>query len=355
MISPFKLNILITIKEIAKLAKVSEGTVDRVIHNRPGVSLKTKTRVQEILKKNKFQKNIIASALAFRKKFTLATIIPHSTSKKQFWHEPDKGIKTAIDEIKKFGIKAHCFYFDDFNSESYLKAFENLLEVNPDGVLLAPIFYRTSKELIKKLDGKKIPYLFINTNIESQKNITFIGQNSYQSGFLSGKLLNIILNPDDGILIVKSQRDTDNHYAIDSRIEGFLDYFKMINSQQNIKLTTIDDFSTKNIEKYLLAEQYGTGAINGVFVPSSYTFKMAQFLEKNDLKTIFLLGYDASTKNSKYLKNGTIDFLIDQEPFEQGYKGMKALFDYLFFDVMPNSIYNSPINIITKENIEFMK
>ncbi|MAR43951.1 MAG: LacI family transcriptional regulator, partial [Flavobacteriaceae bacterium] len=40
-----------TIKDIAREAQVSPGTVDRVLHNRGGVSLETSNRIRKILKK----------------------------------------------------------------------------------------------------------------------------------------------------------------------------------------------------------------------------------------------------------------------------------------------------------------
>ncbi|MGS0527349.1 LacI family DNA-binding transcriptional regulator [Zobellia nedashkovskayae] len=57
-----------TIKDIAEEAKVSTGTVDRVIHKRPGVSPKTREKVQKLLDKYDFERNILASTLAFKKK-----------------------------------------------------------------------------------------------------------------------------------------------------------------------------------------------------------------------------------------------------------------------------------------------
>ena len=56
-----------TIKDLAIQAKVSTGTVDRVIHNRGGVSIKTKRRINDIIKKNNFKINSVASALAKKK------------------------------------------------------------------------------------------------------------------------------------------------------------------------------------------------------------------------------------------------------------------------------------------------
>ena len=54
----------VRIKDIAKMADVSVGTVDRVIHGRSGVSESSRKRVEEILKQLDYQPNMYASALA---------------------------------------------------------------------------------------------------------------------------------------------------------------------------------------------------------------------------------------------------------------------------------------------------
>ena len=62
----------IRIKDIAKMADVSVGTVDRVIHGRSGVSEASRKRVEEILEKLNYQPNMYASALASNKKYAFA-------------------------------------------------------------------------------------------------------------------------------------------------------------------------------------------------------------------------------------------------------------------------------------------
>ena len=52
-----------TINEIAKLAGVSRGTVDRVIHNRGNVKPEIQTRIQQIIRETGFSPNMAASAL----------------------------------------------------------------------------------------------------------------------------------------------------------------------------------------------------------------------------------------------------------------------------------------------------
>ena len=103
---------MITIKEIAKLANVSPGTVDRVIHNRKGVSEKTAQRIREILKEHDFKVNRIAQSLAMKKKYTIAVLLPDHNEENQFWKTPLEGIQKAKEEVMSFGVDVKTFSFD---------------------------------------------------------------------------------------------------------------------------------------------------------------------------------------------------------------------------------------------------
>lgn len=68
----------ITIKDIAELAKVSKGTVSRVINGGPGVSEETRKRILKLIKELDFQPNASAQGLAARKSNNIGVIIPHT-------------------------------------------------------------------------------------------------------------------------------------------------------------------------------------------------------------------------------------------------------------------------------------
>lgn len=61
----------IRIKDIAQMAEVSVGTVDRVLHGRTGVSEASRKKVENILKQLDYQPNMYASALASNKSMYL--------------------------------------------------------------------------------------------------------------------------------------------------------------------------------------------------------------------------------------------------------------------------------------------
>lgn len=80
----------IRIKDIARLANVSVGTVDRVLHGRSGVSEASRKRVEEILKQLDYQPNMYASALASNKKYTFACLLPKHLEG-EYWTDVQRG------------------------------------------------------------------------------------------------------------------------------------------------------------------------------------------------------------------------------------------------------------------------
>ena len=93
----------IRIKDIAQQAGVSVGTVDRVIHGRPGVSESSRLKVEEILKSMNYQPNMYASALASNKKYKLACLIPLHTEE-DYWIDVEAGMRHAVKTYKDFNV-----------------------------------------------------------------------------------------------------------------------------------------------------------------------------------------------------------------------------------------------------------
>ena len=66
-----------TIKDIARMAGVSAGTVDRVLHNRGDVSPVSQEKVRRVLDEIDYQPNMFAIALARKKRYRFVCLIPY--------------------------------------------------------------------------------------------------------------------------------------------------------------------------------------------------------------------------------------------------------------------------------------
>ena len=345
---------LIGVKEIARRAKISIGTVDRVIHNRPGVAEKTRENILRIISELNYQPNLLAQRLASRKTLRLATLIPKGSAETSFWNAPLQGIDQAINEINQFGIVVEKYFYDQDSIGSFVEQTGIILQSKPDGILLAPSFIEESVSFTKTCKRLNIPYVLIDSDLPNQESLSYIGPNLFHSGYLSAHLISYLLKPEDKVLIINISKEIDDHHHLLKKEEGFRAYFNDKGNAPAILKTDIRETDPKSIETYLATEFEQHDGIKVVFVTNSRVSMVAKYIEKSG-QDILLIGYDYLQENLDYLKKGVIDFLICQKPMEQAYRGVMSLYQHLAFSATIEKIYFMPIDIITRENYSFYR
>jgi LacI family transcriptional regulator, galactose operon repressor len=343
----------IRIKDIARLAQVSTGTVDRVIHARGEVSEETRNKVNKILKDLNYQKDILASSLASRRSYLFSVLLPVSANDNEFWNAPNLGIEKAKGEISPFGVNIKIYKFDQYDSKSFVEQCDVLLSDSPDAVLLAPIFVEESKKFLLECHLRAITVTLINSNIEKAEKLSFIGQNAFTSGMLGAKLLSYGMRQDGDLLILNIPGRKHNQNHLVTRERGFRTYFEETNHHVfNLRSIELEQFYDKSFYTKM-DNAFNNFRVKGIFVTNSRVYRAVDYLIRNNLNDIRIVGYDLIPKNIEYLKEGKIDFLISQKPEEQGYKGIMSLFNFLLLNKSVESTQYLPIDILTKENIEY--
>ncbi len=343
----------VRIKDIARLAQVSPGTVDRVIHNRGEVSAKTREKVNHILQELDYKPDILAQTLASKKTWLFAVLMPVSVNGNDFWHAPNVGIDRASGEISPFGIMIRRFYFDQFDKESFREQAEILLRELPDAVLFAPIFPEESVDFVRKCMDAGIQVALFNSNIDEPEHVTYIGQNALQSGYLGARLLTIGVQGEGDILIISLVGKKENHNDIIRRERGFRKFFAE-NPAMNFNLITVEMTQpTSEALASRLGSYFGKARIKGIFVANSRVHRVASFIGEHDIRNVRLVGYDLLPENVDCLKKGLIDFLISQKPEEQGYRGIMTLFNKIILKKEVEEVQYIPIDILTRENIDY--
>jgi LacI family transcriptional regulator len=342
------------IKEIARRANVSIATVDRVIHKRPGVSGKTRDKINKIIADLDYRPNLLARSLASRRKIRIATLIPMVTGETSFWEAPLRGIEQAETELNQFGIKIEKNFFDQHDNDSFIKQTKLILKNKPDGILLAPSFIEESIAFTNSCKQLNIPYVFINSDIPDQESLCYIGPDLYRSGYLAANLVSYLIDKNDDILVINISKEADNRHHLLRKEEGFRAYFRDYNMNNNILKFDITQLDFNSIEKGLSEQLFENHKIRVIFVTNSRVSAVANYLKRagND---VLLVGYDFLKENIEYLDDGVIDFLICQKPVEQAYRGVMALYQHLVLDTSIEGIYFMPIDIITKENYAFYR
>lgn len=213
-----------TIKDIAQMAGVSAGTVDRVLHNRGDVSQKSKEKVQKVLDEINYQPNVFAIGLAAKKKYTITCMIPYYVEH-DYWHSVAIGIERARQELRPFNVSVDYLHYKHGDRKSYQDACQKIEKSNTDALLLAPNFREDTLSMLAYLKDKNIPFAFIDFDIEEAKALKYIGQDSYKSGYIAAKIL--MRNYQQGqelILFLNNNKDNPAEIQMKRRLEGFMKY-----------------------------------------------------------------------------------------------------------------------------------
>lgn len=347
----------ITIKDIAAMAGVSIGTVDRVLHERGEVNPETRERIMKYVEELGYTPNLLAKSLALKRKFTIAVLIPQASKKNPYWIKPLKGFKTASEELSDYNTQIAIFGFELGEEQSFVHEFRRMLETSPDGVIMAPTYHDEAMNLTADLKKHNIPYILIDNDLDEGSGFAYFGQDAYQSGIVAAKLMHYGLPANALVLILNmaSNKIITRHMQL--REKGFVDYLNSIIPKHHFRMLSYavnisdDQEPAASIKKMLNSHP----DMSGIFVTSSRVHLAAECLESFKVQDLRLIGYDLVDANKVYLKKGIIDFLIGQKPESQGYKSAMAMFNYLMSKKRTDRINYSSIDIIMKENIDYYK
>ncbi len=344
----------ITIKEIAKKANISIGTVDRVLHNRGRVAERTRLKVLEIAKSGNYASNVYARHLRLNKTYNIAVVLPPANF---YWRKLKEGIMQGIEAYASLGFVVTEYVLGGSDKLTLNEIIKLVLDAKPDGIILSPGFFSQDSKELNMLKTCKIPYVFVDSNIEKGGSLTFIGQDSFKSGQVAAGLLDKgFCDPYELFIITFSENELAQKTTF-ARIKGLKHYYS--HNIQNIQHTVINIHEI-NIERDGLTIQQLMDMFLALkkpvhlFVPNSKSYILGKaLLPLNEQLKLRFVGFDLIDSNIELLNNNTIDYLIYQKPQMQGFLAVQALYQYLVLaKKVPINQY-MPFDIITKENLKY--
>jgi LacI family transcriptional regulator len=333
-----------TVKEIAELAGVSVGTVDRVLYRRGRVSPITMERVDAIIKRYQFTPNPIARRLKRNRSYRFCALIPRRDQDSGYWGQILQGIQGSAGEIIPMGVKTEVVEFDRYNPQDFRNAADSLVEQKPDGALFAPIMPKTTRRFIGSLEDAGIPYVFFDADLPDTVPLCVIGQDSFKGGYLAGRLIHLFAGDITGPVAVLDTHREDYH--ITQRRDGFLQY-----ASEKGFTAVVQEYSDFVSEKEITLFLRNHPDLRGIFVTNSYAHRIAEVSNPGRKERNFcIIGYDLIPKNHRLLQEGYIDAIISQRPEEQGRQALLDLYRSIVLGLPVAPKTEMPLDVYIKEN-----
>lgn len=342
-------NMAVTIMDIARATGVSRGTVDRALNNRGRVNPEVAERIRETAERLGYTPNIGARALALSNRhFSIGVVL-------QFADTPLvldilDGVQAAAKEVAELGCEVTVKTTPGTDTEWAVRTIDKMKKKGVNAIALFVNDDEIIREKIRELKEAGIDIVTLNADVADSERLCFVGTDSLKAGRTGALLMTDMLGKKGKISILIGTPDNANQRI---RQEGFLKEIRR--NGGNIEI--IDEFCfynnsdalTNHVEELLLTQP----ELSGIYLNGEGKNELALLLkEYRREKKVRLVAYDMAELKKEYLMDRTIDYIIDEDGYQQGYLPVMTLFHLLYRHENPESDrINTDIRIMTAANV----
>ncbi|MCM3117339.1 sugar-binding protein [Neobacillus sp. MER 74] len=242
----------------------------------------------------------------------------------EYWRLVEQGAKAAAD---KYGVLLEYAGPNQGNIEDHLKTIEMSAASKVDGILTQGLSDEQFTPLINRVVSSGIPVITVDTDAANSKRLAYIGTDNYYSGFLAGKALIQDTKGKANVAIITG-RFYANHQK--QRVKGFQDAVK---GEKGIHIIDVVESEISRVQAAEKAYQimkdhpevnafFGTSALDGIGIAQV----VDKFVKPGKM---YIVGFDTLPETLEYIRRGTINATVVQEPYEMGYRAVIMMIDHI--------------------------
>ena len=270
-------------------------------------------------------------------------LVSHAPDSDSWWNTIKNGIALAGEQV---GANVEYRNPPTGDIADMARIIEQAAASNPDGIITTLADPDVLSGPIQNAVDKGIPVIIINSGTPEQAAdvgaLMYVGQPEYDAGLAAG-----MRAKRDGVGSFLCVNHVISNPVVAERCSGFADGLgvelgsSMIDSGQ-------DPSEIKNKVKAYLTANPDTDAVL-TLGPTSADPTIDALKEMGKAGDIYFGTFDLGTEIVKGIKDGTIVWGIDQQPFLQAYLPVIVLANYHRFGVLPGNNINSGPGFVTAD------
>lgn len=207
----------VTLKQIGEMAGTTKSTVDKVIHDRPGVSEKKRQEIKRLLKEYGYEANPLAKALNYQKrKMKIAVVLPGVSATEYI----RKGMEIVRQDFQSFNIEVEYHKIGGSDAEGQAQCLHGIAQEGVSGIIVMPIRSSIVTDSIRELISLDIPVVIVNSELQLDGTLCYVGQDMFQSGKVAASMLRLFTGGKARIGIISCR----NMIGHEQREQSFINY-----------------------------------------------------------------------------------------------------------------------------------
>ena len=333
----------VTIKDIAKAANVSRGTVDRALNDRDGVNPDVAARIKSLASEMGYKPNTIAKALATRSNPVRIGVVINSLGN-PFFDKVLEGMNSEFESLSDYGIQMEIRQMRGYDADRQLLEIEHLREKGIDGLIITPITDGKVRDTLNNMIREGIQVVCCNLDIDEVDYQAYVGCDYYCSGQTAGAIIGMTTHEESNLGIITSSHALYFHEMRVKGCESVLKQYPHIHITKLIEAGDDEDLSYNEVKK-LLQEDKNIDTL--YFVTGGTTGGLRAIHDLHLENQLRVFTFDQIPAVIEDLKSGLVIATIDQQPFIQGASSVRMLFDAIMTKQIP-----ARKQVITELNIK---
>jgi LacI family transcriptional regulator, galactose operon repressor len=336
---------------IAEMANVSIGTVDRALHERPGIKEATRQSILQIARQIGYTPNLAARSLSIAKSSArVGVCIPREIH--FFYDQLWSGVLDEARRVAQLGIQFENRPVQALG-EGDTAVFKELVKSGVDGIILTAGNPKDLTPLINDAEAKGIRVVCVSTDAPESRRSSIVCVEPSLNGSLAGELMGKLLPRDSQVAVVAGMLTAEDHRK---KTAGFSEAFPRHCVGGNIvSIIEGHEDEEESFQKTsdLLSRVPG---LAGLYVNTVNCLPVCRALEAQSLAgKIKLITTDLFAEMSPYFQEGTITASIYQQPHRQGQLAVRLMADNLTNNIhFPPAIHLSP-GLVMSSNLHLFR
>ena len=358
----------ITIKDVAKKTGMSLATVHRALNDKPGVSENNRKLIKAAAEEINYKPNHFAASLKRKAIRIAAVMVSPDYAGRFYFQDMWRGCDEFIYENLDYHIDFLRLPFsNDEGAVERLKYLWNTFGADIQGILITPtnsVGHRYNvpgmQYFLEKFTQAGVPIVFIGNDMEKVERLCCVCPHTEISNRLIAEYIYSILPPEGRILTCSRTKDVPAQICNLTLIEQYMNELSYTKELYKIFQQEGEGSGFVDVQKLIYQEttQLLTAHPDIKLLYSCNargTIPMAQaVLDLNLAGKVALVGNDIYTESAAFLEQGVVTALLFKYPRQQGYQGLKTLFNNIVKNEYPSSssIYVASV-VVMKSNLQF--
>ncbi len=338
------------IKDIARTLGVSIGTVDRALHDRPGINPMTRAKVLKMARTLGYQPNFAARHLKLQRKLRISVHLPRHIA--TFFDAVREGILEAAQPFQST-IEVQFRNYPRLG-EGDLQLFAETLRDRTDGIIVTPGHPADLKPWIRKAARARIPVVCVATDAPGTERLAAISADAFTSGAMVAELLTGFTRRRARVLIVTGDLSVVDHAEKVNGFRSFVGEWKSRLQVAGVLEAHDDPEKARELTREFLATDADIGA---VYVSTANSIPVIEALEgAGRLGRIPVITTDLFPALAPLIREGKVLATVYQRPKAQGRMAFQALYQFLVQGACPALRHRLPPHIVLRSNLDvFLK